>query len=339
MIERMDRATAPGEVYISVTIPVYRAESTLRPLCERLEAVLAGLGSHEIILVDDRSPDRSWEIAAEIARDWPQVVAIRLSRNFGQHYAITAGMDQARGQWVVLMDCDLQDQPEEIPRLLAKALEGNDIVLARRAERRDSFFKRLLSGLFYRVFNLLSGYRMDPTVGSFRIMRRNVVEAYRGMHEAARLFGGMIQWLGFQTALIDVAHAPRGAGKSTYNMRAKLQLSMDGMISFSNRPLYLSIALGAVFSMLAGGYGTFLVVRFLLYPQIAVPGWLSTITGISFVGGIMLLNMGVLGIYIGRIYEQAKGRPLYVIDQVAATGRGDAESNSFKVKSCHSSHA
>lgn len=332
----MEQAARPSDIYISATIPVYRAEATLRPLCERLTAVLSCLGSYEIVLVDDRSPDRSWDIALEIARNNPHVVAARLSRNFGQHYAITAGMDLARGQWVVLMDCDLQDLPEEIPRLLEKALEGNDIVLARRAQRQDSLSRRFLSRLFYRVFNLLSGYRMDPTVGSFRIMRRAVVDAYRSMHDAARLFGGMIDWLGFETAFVDVSHARRQAGSSTYNLRALLRLSMDGMISFSNRPLYFSIGLGAFFSLLAGGYGVFLIIRFLINPYVGVPGWLSTITGISFIGGIMLLNLGVLGIYIGRIYDQTKGRPLYVIDKVVATANMD--SNLGEEKACHSSH-
>jgi glycosyltransferase involved in cell wall biosynthesis len=326
-----------SDIYVSATIPVYRAEATLRPLCERLTEVLSRLGPYEIILVDDRSPDRSWHVATEIARDNPQVVAVRLSRNFGQHYAITAGLDLARGRWVVLMDCDLQDLPEEIPHLLEKALEGNDIVLARRAQRRDSLSKRFFSQLFYRVFNLLSGYRLDPAVGSYRIMSRTVVDAYRSMNEAARLFGGMIDWLGFETAFVDVCHARRQAGSSTYNLRALLRLSMDGMISFSNRPLYFSIALGAVFSVLAGGYGAFLITRFLLDPFVAVPGWLSTITGISFIGGIMLLNMGVLGIYIGRIYDQTKGRPLYVIDKIVATP--NVESNLGEVKACHNSHA
>lgn len=334
----MEAAARPSEIFISVAIPVYKAEATLLPLCQRLRAVLSGLGPYEIILVDDRSPDRSWEIATEMARDIPQVVAVRLSRNFGQHYAITAAMDLARGQWVVLMDCDLQDLPEEIPRLLEKALEGNDVVLARRVQRRDSLPKRLLSRVFYRVFNLLSGYRMNPSVGSFRIMRKTVVEAYRSMHETARLFGGMIEWLGFETAFVDVKHAPRQEGSSTYTLRSLLRLSLDGMISFSNRPLYISIALGVMFSVLSGGYGLFLIIRFLINPYIAVPGWLSTITGTSFIGGIMLLNLGILGIYIGRIYDQTKGRPIYVIDKVVASGRADKQPDSGEVNACQSSH-
>jgi glycosyltransferase involved in cell wall biosynthesis len=316
---------SPNDIFISVVIPVYRGERSLPSLCERLTAVLSRLGSYEILLIEDRCPERSWAVACELAGKVPGIIAVRLSRNFGQHYAITAGLDFARGEWTVIMDCDLQDQPEEIPRLLDKAREGYEVVLARRAERRDSISKRAGAAIFYRAFALLSGYRLDPTVGSFRLMSKKVVDAYCTMRETARLFGGMVQWLGFETAYVDVEHAARYDGQaSSYRFSTLLKLAVDGMISFSNRPLYLSIGLGAAFSVISGLYGLSLVVDFLLHPQIGVPGWLSTITALCFIGGIMLLNLGVLGIYIGRIYEQTKGRPLYVIDSVVgAADKGE----------------
>ena len=306
----------PG-IVLSIVIPVYRAERILRVLGERLTKTLSASGqTYEIILVDDRSPDGSWRVIEEMVKILPGIIAVRLSRNFGQHYAITAGLDLARGEWVAVMDCDLQDQPEDIPRLLAKAHEGFDIVLARRTARRDSLYKRVVSQAFYYVFRLLSGYQMDSSVGTFRIIRHSVVEAFRNMREQSRLFGGMIQWLGFQTAYVDVEHAPRRDGTSSYNFRSLMALAIDGIVAFSNRPLYLSITVGFLMSFLSGAYGAFLIVRFLIDPRIGVAGWLSEITMTAFIGGLILLNLGMLGIYIGRIYDQTKGRPLYVIDQI-----------------------
>lgn len=305
--------------FISVVIPVYRAELILPVLCERLTDSLASLHRpYEIVLIDDRSPDKSWEVMRQMARTYPGIIAVRLSRNFGQHYAITAGLDLVKGEWTVIMDCDLQDQPEEIPRLLECAERGYDVVLARRRQRGDQRRRGLFSRLYYATFNFLSGYRLDPAVGSFRIMKRNVVEAYRGMREASRLFGGMIEWLGFETTYVDVQHAPRYEGKSSYNIRSMTHLALDGIIAFSNRPLYLSIGTGILMSLLAAGFGCALIIRFLLDPRIAVPGWLSTVTLTTFIGGLILLNLGILGIYVGRIYDQTKGRPLYVVDEVIA---------------------
>lgn len=308
--------------FISVVIPVYQAERILPVLCERLTASLASLHrTYEVILVDDRSPDHSWEVMRQMVLTHPGFIAVRLSRNFGQHYAITAGLDLAQGDWTVIMDCDLQDQPEEIPRLLESAECGYSVVLARRKERGDPQRRSLLSHVFYAVFKFLTGYRLDPEVGSFRIMKRNVVEAYRGMREASRLFGGMIEWLGFETAYVDVQHAPRYEGKSSYNIRSMMQLALDGMIAFSNRPLYLSIGTGILISLLSAGFGLSLVIRFLIDPHFAIPGWASTITSTTFIGGLILLNLGILGIYVGRIYDQTKGRPIYVVDQILADAK------------------
>lgn len=309
--------------FISVVVPVYRAERILPILAKRLTASLAALQrSYEIILVDDRSPDGSWEVIRQIATTHPCMVAMRLSRNFGQHYAITAGLDAARGEWTVIMDCDLQDQPEEIPRLLAVAEQGYDVVLARRSVRQDVLLKRTLSRLFYAVFNALSSYRMDPSVGAFRIMHRRVVDAYLSMREVSRLFGGLIEWLGFETTYLGVEHASRCEGRSSYSIRSMTRLAMDGVIAFSNRPLYFSIAIGLAISFLSAGFGAALIIKYLLHPHIGVPGWLSTVTLTTFMGGLILLNLGILGLYVGRIYDQTKGRPLYVVDRIVAQAEG-----------------
>jgi polyisoprenyl-phosphate glycosyltransferase len=309
---------------VSVVIPVYRSERILCALCERLTAALSQLArSYEIILVDDRSPDGSWEVLRRLAAAYPQVVALRLSRNFGQHYAITAGLDRAEGEWVVVMDCDLQDQPEEIASLLAAAEEGYDIVLARR-HAGQGYRSRVGSRLFYLLFNVLSGHRLDPAVGTFRVLSRPVVDAYCRMRETGRLFGGMVEWLGFETAFVDVAYAPRAEGRSSYNLRSMTKLAMDGIFAFSNRPLYFSIGAGVLVSVIASVFGTSLVIRYLLDRRFALPGWASEITMTAFMGGLILMNLGIIGIYLGRIYDQTKARPLYVIDRVIAAGRETA---------------
>ncbi len=306
-----------ANVFMSVVIPVYRAERILPELHRRLRSVLDEFQRpYEIVLVDDRSPDDSWAVMRQMASQQPSLTSVRLSRNFGQHYALTAGLDLAHGEWTVIMDCDLQDQPEEIPRLLERAKQGYDIVLARRIGKPDGRLRSFGSALFYRLFNLLSGYDIDPTVGTFRIMRRRVVEAYQGMRESARLFGGMIQWLGFNVTCLEVSRAARYEGGTSYTLRNRFRLALDGIVSFSNRPLYASISLGFAMASAAGLYGAFLIVRYLLRPYSGVPGWLSTFTALVFIGGLILMNLGVIGVYVGRIYSQTKGRPLYVIDEI-----------------------
>jgi dolichol-phosphate mannosyltransferase len=303
---------------VSVVSPVYMAQKILPALCERLEATLSGMGcTYEVILVCDGSPDRSWDVMERLVHQYPRLAIVRLSRNFGQHYATTAGMDLARGEWTVVMDCDLQDQPEEIPKLLAKAREGFDIVVARRMNRQHKWWKRMTSKAFYKVFSALSGFKLDSSVGSFRIMSRGVVDGFCSMRESYRMFAGLIEWLGFRTAFVDVKHAARYEGETSYNLMRLLKMAMDGMISFSNRPLYISIGAGLLLSVASAGYGTFLVARYLVNPAAySVAGWLSSVTATAFLGGLILLNQGVLGIYLGRLYNQAKGRPLYVVDKV-----------------------
>jgi dolichol-phosphate mannosyltransferase len=304
---------------ISVVSPVYKAERILPALCERLATVLSAMTpEHEIILVCDGSPDRSWEVMQQLVHRYPKLTVVNLSRNFGQHYATTAGMDLARGEWTVVMDCDLQDPPEEIPRLLEKAQrDGFDMVVARRLNRQHKWWKRVTSRLYFKVFSLLSGFKLDGSVGSYRIMSRSVVDGFCSMRETYRMFAGLIEWLGFRTGFLDVQHQARYEGESSYNLARLLKMALDGMISFSNRPLYISVGLGLTLSLLSALYGAYLVVRWLLAPDsFGVPGWLSTVTVTVFLGGLVLLNQGVLGIYLGRLYNQAKGRPLYVIDKV-----------------------
>ena len=304
--------------FISVVSPVYMAERILPALCERLEATLSAMDcNYEVILVCDGSPDRSWDVMAQLVHRYPRLAVVKLSRNFGQHYAMTAGLDLARGQWTVVMDCDLQDQPEEIPRLLEKTQEGFDIVVARRLNRQHTWWKRHTSWAFFKVFSMLSGFKLDSSVGSFRIMSRSVVDGFCSMRESYRMFAGLVEWLGFRTGFVDVQHAARYEGESSYGLMRLLKMAMDGMVSFSNRPLYISIGAGLLLSIASALYGTFLIARYFIDPgSNMVQGWLSTVTATAFLGGLILLNQGVLGIYLGRLYNQAKGRPLYVVDKV-----------------------
>lgn len=327
----MAMTDSSANVFLSVVIPVYHGERILPELLKRLRAVLEGFGRpYQVVLVDDRSPDDSWAVMRRLASEQPSLVCVRLSRNFGQHYALTAGLDLACGEWTVIMDCDLQDSPEEIPRLLEVAEKGYDIVLARRIGTPEGPFHRLSSAIFYRLFNLLSGYNIDPTVGSFRVMRRQVVEAFCQMRESARLFGGMIQWLGFQVTCVDVPRVSRFEGRTSYSLRNRIRLALDGIVSFSNRPLYASISVGIGMAFLAGLYGTFLLIRYFLHPFHGVSGWLSTFTALVFIGGLILANLGVIGVYLGRIYNQAKGRPLYVVDQIVGANMRRPGSSSFR---------
>ena len=313
-------------IFVSVVVPVYRAERILPVLCERLSATLAAISpDYEIILVDDRSPDHSWKVLKEIVRQFPNVTAVRLSRNFGQHYALTAGLDFARGEWVVVMDCDLQDAPEEIPRLLAKASEGFDVVLARRVGRRHKWWKRMMSAAFYRVFAWLSSYPIDPSVGTFRIMRRPVVDALGQMRENFRLFGGLVRWLGFETATVDVDHQGRYEGKSSYTLHAMLQLAADGLVGFTNRPLYLSIAAGLAISCLSAAYGVYLLSCYLTQGPYGWPAGSVPLRSSLFIGGLVLFNLGLIGVYVGRIYDHTKGRPLYVVDQLLSAASTETQ--------------
>lgn len=299
--------------FISIVSPVYRGEKMVDELVRRnMESITTITEDYEIILVNDASPDNSWdEIVKQCAAN-PKVKGLNLSRNFGQHYAITAGLHYANGDWVVVMDCDLQDRPEEIPNLYRKAQEGFDIVYARRAVRKDGFFKRMSSVLFNWVYKWLSGLKSDATIANFGIYRQCVIEEYNKMPERARAFPTLVSYLGFKDAAIDVEHAQRAEGKSSYSLHKLLKLSFDIIVSNSNKPLRLAVGLGfgmAVVSFLLAMYN--LIAKWI--GVISVPGYTTTVFSIWFVGGLLLFVMGILGLYIGKIFDQVKGRQLFVI--------------------------
>lgn len=302
-----------SNIKLSIVSPVYRAEKMVHMLVERIvKSVSTITEDFEIILVNDASPDASWSVIEyECAQD-KRVKGINLSRNFGQHYAITAGLHYAKGEWVVVMDCDLQDRPEEIPALYQKALEGYDIVYARRKQRQDKWLKRMTSRAFNAVLNRLSGLNKDKDVANFGIYHQRVIKEYNKIPEQSRSFGSLILYLGFRTDTIDVQHAEREEGTSSYTLVRMLKLAFDVIISNSNKPLRMAVGLGfgmSVLSFLLALYN--LVAR--MVGIISFPGYTTTVFSIWFVGGLMLFVMGVLGLYIGKIFDQVKGRPIYIV--------------------------
>jgi glycosyltransferase involved in cell wall biosynthesis len=299
--------------HLSVVTPVYRAEGCLEELYRQLVAAISVITQDfEIVMVEDCGGDHSWEIIRELARRDPRVKGIQFSRNFGQHYGITAGLDHCDGDWVVVMDCDLQDRPEEIPRLYARAREGFEIVIAHRGRRNDPLRKRLASWVFYKLFSWLADIDYDGQAGNFRIVSRKVVESVRQMREQLRFFGGLITWMGFPTAAIDVQHDERYAGPSTYTVAKLWKLASETIVAYSDKPLRLSVRFGFVLSAIAFACGIYILVHSLFYDS-PVMGWPSLIVSVYFIGGIVISILGIIGIYLGKTFDEAKKRPLYIV--------------------------
>jgi polyisoprenyl-phosphate glycosyltransferase len=314
------------DIEISVVVPVYKCADCLRHLHERLGAALAEIpGEHEIVLVDDRSPDASWDVLRALAEEDESVRVVRLSRNFGQHAAITAGLEFARGRWIVVMDCDLQDPPEDIPRLYARGQEGVDIVFARRTGRNDPAFRRLGGRLYFRLLNASLGTDFDPNYGNFSILSRKVRDAFLRFRDKDRHFLMILRWLGFEHSSIDVAHAERYAGESAYTMRALVRTAVDGLFFQSTTLLRWSTYIGFAASLGGVLLAAYFVVWYFL--GTTYPGWTSLAVLVLLIGGLTITTIGVTGLYIGKIFTQVKDRPLYVVDVVE--GRGDGLSASL----------
>ena len=274
---------------LSIVSPVFHGEKMLDELVQRIHAAIKDLtDNYEIILVNDCSPDLSWNKITEICARDKKVKGINLSRNFGQPYAITAGLSYAKGEYVAVIDCDLQNKPEDLPAMYRKAQEGYDIVSARRVVREDTFLKRLSSAMFHKAYDFLSGY--------------------------SRSFVELVHTLGFKKTTVDVLHDHRLEGESSYNLYRLLKLSYDSIISNSNRPLHLAVSLGLIMSVLS-----FLMAIYNIFAKFyglnEVVGYTSTIFSIWFVGGLLLFMMGVLGLYIGKIFDQVKGRPIFIVSE------------------------
>lgn len=300
---------------ISVVSPVYRGEKMVSELVRRNVEALSGMGvDYEIILVNDASPDDSWQAIEAECNMNPKVKGLNLSRNFGQHYAITAGLSYAQGEWIVVMDCDLQDRPEEIPNLYAKAQEGYDSVLAQRVQRNHGWFKQMGSKCFYKLFSYLTETKQDASVANFGIYNRKVIDAVLSMGDAMRYFPTQIQWVGFKRAYLPIQHDERAEGKSTYNLSRLLKLAFDTIISFSDKPMRLMVKLGLMVTMISFIVGIVFLVRYCM-GLIEVMGFASLIISLWLLGGIIISLIGVVGIYLGKLFEKAKDRPTFIVDK------------------------
>lgn len=306
----------PKAPYVSVVTPVYGCRTCLAQLYSRLAATLSRISEDfEIIMVNDASPDGAWAAIEELAARDSRVKGINLSRNFGQHQAITAGLDHTSGEWIVVMDCDLQDQPEQILKMYEATRGGYDVVFGRRVRRQDGFLKRLSSSAFNAVLGTLMGQRLDPAIANFGVYHRKVIEGFRRIRDVDRSFPMFVRWLGFRQTSVEIEHAERAEGKSSYTLGKLIAFAVANVAAYSNKPLVISIYVGAIFSSLSFLTAIYYVARYLIH-GVGVEGWTSLMVSLYFIAGLLLANLGVLGLYIGKSFEQAKARPLYVVSDL-----------------------
>lgn len=304
---------ANSSIDISVVIPVYKGSPFLRLLYDRLTKTLEQITEKfEIILVNDFSPDNSWNIIKELVDVDSRVIGIDFSRNFGQHYAITAGLDKCKGEWVVVMDCDLQDKPEEILKLYNKTQEGFDIVLGKRVERKDSILKKASSKLFYRTFSYLTETKQDESIANFGIYNRKIINAIISMRESLRFFPIMVNWVGYKSISIDIEHGAREVGKSSYSMRKLIKLSLNTILSYSDKPLKITVKAGFFISLFSFSYALYIIIRALLGIK-GIEGWSSLIVSLWLIGGLLMFVLGIIGLYISKIFDETKKRPIYLV--------------------------
>lgn len=302
------------KVEISVVVPVYGCKGALMELYKRTQKTLESLfESYEIIYVDDNCPQNSWEIVEELCSQDPNVVGIKMSRNFGQMKAILAGLDASCGEWVVVMDCDLQDSPEDIEKLYDKAQEGYDIVFSRRKKRHDNKLKIAVSKVFYKIYSVLTEDCYDPAMSNYCICNRNVIDNFCKMRECHRAFTMYLKWLGFNSTIIDVEHSNRKEGKSSYSMRKRFKLAGDIIFSQSDKILQMIVKSGFVLSFISAVVAIIMVIRYFIYD--IASGWTSIIVTLTLLGGLILVAIGCVGIYVGKTFIQVKNRPLYVVQK------------------------
>jgi len=302
-------------VHLSVIIPVYNESSLIDELIKRVKTnVKLITEDYEIIIVDDGSQDNTWNSIENEAKSENRIKGIKFSRNFGHHYAITAGLHNSDGEWVVVMDGDLQDRPEVIPDLYKKAQDGFDVVFVSRQNRPEKIYYRIAQKIFYWILKSLSGVDFDSRQANFSIISKKVVEAFEKFPENARFYGSTIKWLGFKRSFILADHGERHSGKPSYTIRKRVKLASDIILSFSERPLRFAIGLGVVMSTLSLIAGLWIIYGSFKWGFSAI-GWASLMSTVFFSTGVTLIVMGILGIYIGEIFLQVKNRPLYIISE------------------------
>lgn len=307
------------EILFSIVVPVYNEDENIAELYRRLTATMdtiqnedASESSYEIIFVDDGSTDTSWATIRELNKTDCRIKGISFSRNFGHHKAIAAGIEHALGNYVILMDGDLQDPPEEIPKLYEKIKDGYDIVYAIRETRDDSRGKKFSSKLFHRVFQIVAKVDIDPNSGIFRIINRKVVNALKRCEERSRFIIGLMSWAGFKNTGVLTRREARQAGKTKYNLVKSSLLALDFITSFSYSPLRLAAYLGAFIALISFIIGIFMLIKKIFF-GIPVYGFTTIIVSVLFIGGVQLIIVGILGEYIGRIYTEVQKRPVYLL--------------------------
>jgi polyisoprenyl-phosphate glycosyltransferase len=312
----LTRAEGPGAVLYSAIIPVYNEAEVVPALYWRLTRIMEGLGElYEIIFVDDGSRDDSPALLRELWEKDTRVKFLSLSRNFGHQIAITAGLDHSSGQAVIVMDADLQDPPELIPQLIEQWRKGFDLVFAVRQQRRgDGLFKRATAALFYRIFRYLSATDIPMDAGDFRLMSRRAVEALKVIRERNRFIRGLAGWIGFPQTSVPFVRDVRQAGETKYSLKTMVRFAFNGIISFSLVPLQLAGYFGFVVSATSFVYLAY-AVWLKLFTDRVVLGWTSVMVAMLFLGGVQLISLGIIGEYLGRIYEEVKQRPLYIIGE------------------------
>jgi len=302
-------------VKYSILLPIHNEQDNIPLLYSRLTAVMAGVtADYEMIFIDDRSSDNSFKLLEGLHAKDCRVKILKFTKNHGHQIAITSGLEHATGSAIVIMDADLQDPPELLPKFFEKHNEGYEIVYAQR-ERRigESYFKRITAFLFYRVMKILTNIDMPVDVGDFRLIDRKVVDALNLMQERNKFLRGLIGWTGFKQVGISYQRDSRHAGTTNYTLRKMLKLAFDGIFSFSYAPLRLATAIGLIISVCS-----FILILWALivrYWEVSVPGWASLMIVVSFIGGVQLLTLGIIGEYLGRIYDEVKARPLYLLEK------------------------
>jgi dolichol-phosphate mannosyltransferase len=301
-------------IHITAVIPLLNEEKIVSELVNRVDSNLRKISQeYSIILVDDGSTDSTWKIIESESLKNDRLSAIKFSRNFGHHQALTAGINNSKSDWVVVMDGDLQDRPEVIPELYKEAQQGFDVVFVNRIQRTESIFYMLAQKTFYKILNILSGLNFNDKQANFSIISKNVVEAHKQFNEHARFYGSTIKWLGFSTSSIDAPHGERFGGKPSYTIKRRFKLALDIIISFSERPLKFAITLGLALSVFSILFAIWIAIK-AFTSNFSVTGWPSTIFSILFTAGINLTILGILGIYLGRIFDEVKQRPHYIIE-------------------------
>ncbi len=303
-------------LFCSIVLPVYNEEGNLEELYYRITKVMKKIDKpYEIIFVNDGSTDSSLEKMTSLHNQDKRVKILNLSRNFGHQIAITAGMDYAKGEVIIIMDADLQDPPEVIPRLLQEWEKGFDVVYAKRKGREgESFFKKFTAWLYYRLFRILANLDIPVDTGDFRLLSRRVVEVLKQIREHHRFLRGLVTWIGFKQCGVEFVREKRFSGKTKYSFWKMMKFALDGILSFSFFPLRLLTYLGfltAFFSLLYAGYVIFLKI----FTQATVPGWASLMVAILFLGSLQLIGLGIIGEYLGRIGDEVKKRPLYIVKE------------------------